>query len=130
MLLFCPFDVYRAASSASKRLYLLFLMAERIRSVLESKFVKAGLPLLGLVVGGWMGISFLVGERIRVRDAQRHVDEDTLPPARYKAAQFSIEGELQRLHQHINLHSYENKPVPRPENWEEYVLPGQEDEQQ
>ena len=96
---------------------------------MESKFVKAGVPLLGLILGGWMGISFMMDERNRVRDANRRVDEETLPPARYKAAQFSIQGELARLHEHINLHSYENKPVPRPENWEEYVLPdGQEEE--
>lgn len=94
----------------------------------DNKFLTAGLPLLGLVVGGWLGISLMVDERLRVRDAAQLVDEERLPAARYKAHQFSIEKELARLRDHINIHSYENKPVPRPKNWEQYTLPGQDNE--
>mmetsp|Transcript_20071 Transcript_20071/g.55745 ORF Transcript_20071/g.55745 Transcript_20071/m.55745 type:complete len:99 (+) Transcript_20071:342-638(+) len=94
-----------------------------------NKFLTAGLPLFGLVVGGCFGISLLLGERIRIRDAAQLVDEDRLPSTKYKANQFSIEAELSRLRKHLDLNSYQNRPVPRPENWEEYVLPGQEDDE-
>uniref|UniRef100_A0A061SEP6 Uncharacterized protein n=1 Tax=Tetraselmis sp. GSL018 TaxID=582737 RepID=A0A061SEP6_9CHLO len=90
----------------------------------ESKFVNVGVPLICLVVGGSFGVSLLVDERIRLRDARQTVDEDTLPSAKHKSRQFSLAEELNRLRDHIDLNSYENKPVPRPENWEEYVLPG------
>jgi hypothetical protein len=86
--------------------------------------------MIAFVVGGSVGISFLLDERIRINDASKRVDEERLPAAKYKAHQFTIEGELQRLKEHIDLSNYENKPVPRPEGWEEYVLPdGDEDNQ-
>mmetsp|Transcript_9340 Transcript_9340/g.23715 ORF Transcript_9340/g.23715 Transcript_9340/m.23715 type:complete len:105 (+) Transcript_9340:480-794(+) len=101
---------------------------EYAESFLRSKFVRAGLPLVAFIVGGSVGMSFLLGERIRLRDASMHVDEERLPGAKYKASKFTIEAELQRLKDHINLATYENKPVPRPEGWEEYVLPGAEED--
>lgn len=77
-------------------------------------FLRAGVPLLGLSVGGFMFLQYFLQGRIDVQDAQRKELDLRAPVTKQRAKKFNLEEELARLKGEVDLSDYENKPVPRP----------------
>ncbi|KAL3153297.1 hypothetical protein ABBQ38_011642 [Trebouxia sp. C0009 RCD-2024] len=77
-------------------------------------FLTVGLPLFVLTVSGFYGLSHLVQGKYDVQAQRKKVVDLKVDPEKQKA--FSLEEELQKLRDSVDLNSYENKPVPRTEN--------------
>ncbi|EFN57229.1 hypothetical protein CHLNCDRAFT_143713 [Chlorella variabilis] len=77
-------------------------------------FLRAGVPLLGLTIGGFLGLKFFVQGRLDVQDAQARELDLRAPVSKQRAKRFNLEEELARLKGEVDLEHYENKPVPRP----------------
>lgn len=79
--------------------------------------MHVGLPLITLVVVGSVGLSVFVQGKYDIQDAKVQVVDERAPVAKQRAKKFDLQEELQRLKEHADLNSYENKPVPRPKDW-------------
>lgn len=77
-------------------------------------FLRAGLPLLTLTVGGFLALRLFVQGRLDVQDAQKKELDLRAPVSKQRAKRFNLEEELARLKGEVDLDNYENKPVPRP----------------
>lgn len=77
--------------------------------------LRAGLPLVALTLGGWLGLSFFIKGRLDVEDARRRVPDDRMPAATQRSKAFSLEGELARLRAGgAERRDYELVPLQRP----------------
>ncbi|KAL4434089.1 hypothetical protein ABPG75_000530 [Micractinium tetrahymenae] len=85
-------------------------------------FLRAGVPLLGLTVGGFLGLRFFLQGRLDVQDAQRKELDLRAPVNKQRAKKFNLEEELARLRGEVDIDNYENVPVPRPKQ-----LPDEDD---
>ncbi|PSC73105.1 cytochrome c oxidase assembly mitochondrial [Micractinium conductrix] len=77
-------------------------------------FVRAGVPLLGLTIGGFAALQFFIQGRIDVQDAQRKELDLRAPVSKQRAKKFNLEEELARLKGEVDINNYENVPVPKP----------------
>ncbi|KAK9818936.1 hypothetical protein WJX74_003705 [Apatococcus lobatus] len=83
----------------------------------RDNFLRTGLPLLGLVVGGWIGISWMLQGRLDIKGAKEKrlaLDLENTPPRPTQT--FDLNQELQRLKDKVDIDKYENQKVPRPED--------------
>jgi hypothetical protein len=108
------------------------------RQVQGLQFLRVGLPLITLTVGGWLALSAFVGGRLDVevrprhcvtqvsvsgprshlqqsrsciQDARRTVPDERAPAHKQRAKLFNVQEELARLRPEEN---FVNKPIPRP----------------
>lgn len=81
--------------------------------------MSSGLPFLTLVLGGFAGLAFFIQGKNDVQEAQMKTVTDHAPAAKQRAKKFDINEELERLKaaQQTAADGYENKPVPRPQDW-------------
>lgn len=77
-------------------------------------FLRAGVPMLGLTIGGFLGLRFFLQGRLDVQDAQRKELDLRAPVSKQRAKKFNLEEELKRLKGEVDLENYENIPVPKP----------------
>ncbi|KAI3434803.1 hypothetical protein D9Q98_002860 [Chlorella vulgaris] len=82
-------------------------------------FVRAGLPLIGLTIGGFFALQYFLQGRLDVQDAQKTELDLRAPVAKQRAKKFNLQDELARLKGEVDLSTYENIPVPRPKEPEE-----------
>ncbi|KAL4446798.1 hypothetical protein ABPG77_008042 [Micractinium sp. CCAP 211/92] len=85
-------------------------------------FFRAGVPLLGLTIGGFLGLRFFLQGRLDVQDAQRKELDLRAPVNKQRAKKFDLQEELARLKGEVDIDNYENVPVPRPKE-----LPDEDD---
>eukprot|EP00887_Chlorella_sp_A99_P003560 scaffold7.g3560.t1 len=86
------------------------------RKASTSPFLRAGVPILVLTVGGFLWLKTFVKGRHDVMDAQQKELDLRAPVEKQRAKKFSLDEELKRLKEHMDLNAYENKPVPRPKD--------------
>ncbi|DBA78342.1 TPA: hypothetical protein ACH3X2_008284 [Trebouxia sp. C0005] len=77
-------------------------------------FGTVGLPLFVLTVSGFYGLSHLVQGKFDVQAQRQKVVDLKVDPEKQKS--FSLEEELQKLRNSVDINNYENKPVPRTED--------------
>ncbi|KAF4316969.1 hypothetical protein BBO99_00007210 [Phytophthora kernoviae] len=71
----------------------------------KNRFVKAGLPLMLFIVGGYMGLTQFVGGKYEARD---HLIKSQSQHT------FDLEEEHKKMTQKLVLDDFELKPVPKP----------------
>ncbi|GMH32179.1 hypothetical protein BSKO_00013 [Bryopsis sp. KO-2023] len=80
-----------------------------------NSFLRAGIPFVSLLVCGWLGLGKLMQDRYDIQDAKQKVLDERAPVSKIRARKFNMEEEHARLMKHVDLHSYKNKRVPRPD---------------
>eukprot|EP00038_Savillea_parva_P009142 m.181521 g.181521 ORF g.181521 m.181521 type:complete len:99 (-) comp15295_c0_seq1:188-484(-) len=82
----------------------------------RSKFVQYGVPMVLLMVGASVGLREVAAFRIESREdrARQMSVEEIDRMTNMKRRKFSMETEYQRLQEHVDINSWENKRVPRP----------------
>eukprot|EP00040_Diaphanoeca_grandis_P024608 m.135499 g.135499 ORF g.135499 m.135499 type:complete len:99 (-) comp29799_c2_seq1:4724-5020(-) len=87
-----------------------------MESLAKNKFLRFGLPLIVLTIGGSLGIKEFASWRIEAREARQHtmsgkeIDEMT----GRKRRTFDMNTEYARLNEKMNIDQWENKRLPRP----------------
>ena len=85
-----------------------------MRSSREAKvFLQAGAPFVAFVLAGFWGLRQFVQTKFDYQDAKRDVLDERAPLEKMTKRKFSLEEEYKLLKEHIDLNTYENKPVPR-----------------
>ncbi|EGD72343.1 hypothetical protein PTSG_00364 [Salpingoeca rosetta] len=83
----------------------------------SNPFFRFGLPMLGLVVAGSLGLREFMSLRVTMRDekARSMTDQEVQKLSNKPKQQFNIEGELRRLQAEMDIDKWEQTRVPRPE---------------
>eukprot|EP01147_Barroeca_monosierra_P001604 gene1604-4741_t len=86
------------------------------RSMLTGPFFRFGLPMLGLVVAGSLGLKEFMSLRVSMRDdkARAMTEKEVKSLSNKPKQQFNLEGELRRLHGQLDIETWEQTRVPRP----------------
>ena len=92
----------------------------RVQRILASHWVRYALPFVAFCVLGSVGVAHVLDTRLRARDAGRHVAASRkYDAAKAAPTEFSLDAELARMKQTIDLDRWRNKPVPEQRSWED-----------
>jgi len=77
-------------------------------------FLHFGLPFIGFMVVGSLGLSVFVQGRKDQIDARAFVDDTRAPAEQLRRKKFDIGEEHERLKLNLDIDSYYNKAIPKP----------------
>ncbi|KAL9954466.1 hypothetical protein ACROYT_G042007 [Oculina patagonica] len=90
---------------------------------MAAQFVKFGLPMITLIVGGSFALKEFTEIKIKRRDEKTYMlnKEEALKALPNKAKEVTLEDAYEDLTKKLDIDTWENKRGPRP--WEEQQMP-------